>query len=98
MRKKDETCNDATMHDKLDELEQTLGLLDAAFSYLSILHPIDEQKREAREAVEAISMNWRMNGLSISLRHMYGKNIPVIFMMSGVQAIKRNLLSNKVIK
>ncbi len=68
VRKKDETCDDATIHEKLDQLEQTLGLLDAAYSYLSILHPTDEEKRKAREAVEAISQNWRTIGLSISLK------------------------------
>ena len=54
MAKKDEKCNDATVHDETNSLQQTLGLLDAAFAYLSILHPNDEEKQKGREAVNAL--------------------------------------------
>ena len=59
IRKKNENCEDTTINKKLKELEQTLGLLDAAFAYLSILHPTDDEKLKAREAVEGLSKHWR---------------------------------------
>jgi hypothetical protein len=65
---KDEECTDRTIHNKMDEFHQTLGLLDAAFSYLSILQPTEDEKRMAREAVDALSKNWRKMGLGISLK------------------------------
>ena len=68
IRKKNENCEDTTINKKLKELEQTLGLLDAAFAYLSILHPTDDEKLKAREAVEALSKHWRSIGLSVTLK------------------------------
>jgi hypothetical protein len=59
IRKKNKNCEDTTINQKLKEIEQTLGLLDAAFAYLSILHPTDDEKLKAREAVEALSKHWR---------------------------------------
>jgi hypothetical protein len=35
--KKDERCDDTTINIKVNELEQLLGLLDAAFAYLDII-------------------------------------------------------------
>jgi hypothetical protein len=67
LRKKDNECIDASINKKVDQFEQTLGLLDAAFSYLSILQPTEDEKK-AREAVDALSKNWRETGLSISLK------------------------------
>jgi hypothetical protein len=55
-------------HDKTNSLQQTLGLLDAAFAYLSILHPNDEEKQKRRKAVNALIKDWRKKGLSISLK------------------------------
>ncbi len=50
LRKKDDECLDATINKEVDRFEQTLGLLDAAFSYLSILQPTeDEKKRQERQ-------------------------------------------------
>ena len=68
IRKKNENYEDTTINKKLKELEQTLGLLDAAFAYLSILHPTDDEKLKAREAVEALSKHWRSIGLSVTLK------------------------------
>jgi hypothetical protein len=44
--KRDERCNQATINKKVNELEHTLGLLDAAFFYLNIPHPSDEEKKK----------------------------------------------------
>jgi hypothetical protein len=68
MAKIDKKCDDATVHDETNSLQQMLGLLDAAFSYLSILHPNDEEKQKGREAVNALIRDWRKKGLSISLK------------------------------
>ncbi len=43
-------------------------MLDAAFAYLSILHPTDDEKLKAREAVEALSKLWRSIRLSATLK------------------------------
>jgi hypothetical protein len=41
-------------------------LLDAAFAYLNILHPTDEEKEKAQQAVETLMKYWREEaGLSI---------------------------------
>jgi hypothetical protein len=68
LRKKDEKCDKTTVTKKIVEFEQTLGLLDAAFSYLSIPCPTDDEKKKAREASQALSKKWREVGLSISLK------------------------------
>jgi hypothetical protein len=44
--KRDERCDQATIDKKVNELEHTLGLLDAAFIYLNIPHPSDEEKKK----------------------------------------------------
>ncbi len=43
--KKDEQCEDATIKKKMEEIEQALGLLDAAFTYLNIYYPNDIEKK-----------------------------------------------------
>ncbi len=43
--KKDERCEDATINNKMDDIEQVLGLLDAAFAYLNICYPNDLEKK-----------------------------------------------------
>jgi hypothetical protein len=48
LRKKDEKCDETTVTKKIVEFEQTLGLLDAAFSYLSIPGPTDDEKKGKR--------------------------------------------------
>jgi hypothetical protein len=37
LAKKNETCNDTAINKKVQQLEHTLGLLDAAFYYLNIM-------------------------------------------------------------
>jgi hypothetical protein len=43
----------------MDNVENTLGLLDAAFAYLNILHPTDEEKEKAQQAVKTLLKYWR---------------------------------------
>jgi hypothetical protein len=52
--KKNETCDNATISEKIKQLEHTLGLLDAAFYYLNIPHPTDDEKAKASQAAEAL--------------------------------------------
>jgi hypothetical protein len=66
--KKNELCEDTTIDKKMDEVEQLLGLLDAAFAYLNTFYPNDLEKQKAREAVAALSSYWRKLGLSITLK------------------------------
>jgi hypothetical protein len=44
---------------KLANVENTLGLLDAAFAYLNILHPTDKEKEKAKQAVKTLLKYWR---------------------------------------
>jgi chromosome segregation ATPase len=53
LAKKNETCDDATINKKVQQLEHTLGLLDAAFYYLNIPHPTDEEKKKQ-------DMQWKL--------------------------------------
>ena len=57
-----------TIHKKVYEVQQLLGLLDAAFAYLNIYYPNEEEKAKAREAVDALSQYWRKLGLAITLK------------------------------
>jgi hypothetical protein len=45
--KRDRSCEEIIIYNKMDNFENTLGLLDAAFAYLNILHPTDEEKEMA---------------------------------------------------
>jgi hypothetical protein len=72
-RKRDEKCNETLINNRVIMFEQTLGLLEAAFGYLSILYPTDDgrkkkKKKKNREAVQASSEQWREIGLSITLK------------------------------
>jgi hypothetical protein len=66
--KKNELCKDMTIDKKMDEVDQLLGLLDAAFAYLNICYPNELEKQKAREAIAALSSYWRKLGLSITLK------------------------------
>mgnify|MGYP000306260662 CR=1 FL=1 len=66
--KKENCCEESAINSKMETVEDALGLLDAAFAYLSILHPTDDEKLKAREAVEALSKHWRSIGLSVTLK------------------------------
>jgi hypothetical protein len=67
--KREQSCEEMTIQKKMDKIENTLGLLDAAFAYLNILHPTDEEKEKAREAVKTLMKYWREEaGLSVSLK------------------------------
>jgi hypothetical protein len=46
LAKKNETCDDNTINEKVQQLEHTLGLLDAAFYYLNIPHQTDEERKK----------------------------------------------------
>jgi hypothetical protein len=46
--KKNETCDNTTINEKVKQVECTLGLLDVAFYYLNIPHPTDDEKIKAR--------------------------------------------------
>jgi hypothetical protein len=58
-------------------VEITLSLLDAAFAYLNILHPTDEEKEKAQQAVKTLIKYWREEaGLSVSLKeHVMEKHV-----------------------
>jgi hypothetical protein len=85
IRKKDEACEDATINKKVDGIEVILGLLDAAFAYLNILHPTEEDKIKAREAVDALSRHWRKMGLRVTLKaHVVEKHVNEFNMKWGV--------------
>jgi hypothetical protein len=43
-------------------------LLDGAFAYLNIYYPNEVEKKQAKEAVAALSTYWRKIGLSITLK------------------------------
>ncbi len=45
--KREQSCEEMMIHKKMDNIENTLGLLDAAFAYLNILHPTDEEQEKA---------------------------------------------------
>jgi hypothetical protein len=56
------------LHIKVNELEQLLGLLDAAFAYLNIIYPNKDEKQKAREAVASLIAFWRKANLNITLK------------------------------
>ncbi len=64
--KKDNSCSADEINEKMQQLDLTLGLLDAAFYYLNIPHPNNEEKERASEAVKALSSQWRKNKLSVT--------------------------------
>jgi len=66
--KKDNSCSADEINEKMQQLDLTLGLLDAAFYYLNIPHPNNEEKERASEAVKALSSQWRKNKLSVTLK------------------------------
>ncbi len=68
VRQNCENCDEKTIKEIVDQLEQKLGLLDAAFAYLCIMYPTNDKKNKARDAVDALSKQWRDIGLSISLK------------------------------
>jgi len=85
IRKKDEACEDATINKKVDGIEVILGLLDAAFAYLNILHPTEQDKTKAREAIDALSRHWRKMGLRVTLKaHVVEKHVNEFNMKWGV--------------
>jgi len=67
---KRESCYEETeIEGKINTVENALGLLDAAFSYLNLLHPTDDEKQKARLAVNTLMQFWRnKTGLSVSLK------------------------------
>jgi hypothetical protein len=65
---KSNRCDDTTINIKVNELEQLLGLLDAAFAYLYIIYPNTDEKQKAREAVAALIAFWRKADLNITLK------------------------------
>ncbi len=68
LQKRDDKCDNKMIEKKVEKFEQTLGLFDVAFSYLSIIYPTDDEKKKTREVVEALAMNWRDVGLRITLK------------------------------
>jgi hypothetical protein len=75
--KRDRSCEEIIIYNKVDNFENTLGLLDAAFAYLNILHPTDEEKEMAQQAVKMLMKYWREDaGLSVSLKgHVMEKHV-----------------------
>ena len=68
LMKKDARCADEMINEKMQQLELTLGLLDAAFYYLNIPHPTAEEKEKASQAISGLSKHWRNIRLSITLK------------------------------
>jgi hypothetical protein len=69
LTKKDECCEQRNIEEKVEIVENTLGLIDAAFSYLNILHPTADEKQKARQAVTTLMNFWRnKTGLRVSLK------------------------------
>ena len=76
LSKKDESCETDEIQSKIDALEALLGLIDAAFAYLNIDHPTEDEKKKARESVDALSHYWRSVGLSVTLKaHVMEKHV-----------------------
>jgi hypothetical protein len=75
--KRDKSCEEKTINEKIDKVEKTLGLLDAAFAYLNTMHPTEKEKLQAREAVSTLMNFWReQTGLSVSLKgHVMEKHV-----------------------
>ncbi len=74
--KKDESCKDSMINDKLDKLEMISGLLDAAFASLNISYPNEDEKCKASQAVLTLSNYWRMVGLNFTLKaHIMEKHV-----------------------
>ncbi len=57
--KHDPSCEVTVIEEKVQTLEWTLGLLDAAFAYLNINHPTEEEETKAEEAVKALANHWK---------------------------------------
>jgi len=68
LAKKDGRCDEMEVMNKVEEIEQLLGLLDAAFAYLNIIYPNDIEKQLAREATDALIGAWRKAQLSMTLK------------------------------
>jgi hypothetical protein len=51
LSKKDESCENDTVHDKVSEAEVLLAIIDAAFAYLYIDHPTEDEKKKSRESI-----------------------------------------------
>lgn len=76
IRKKNEACEDTTIHKKMEDLESIMGLLDATFAYLNVSHPTQEEKTKAEEAVNTLSRHWRKMGLRMTLKaHVVEKHV-----------------------
>ena len=69
LAKKENACKETEVEEKLEKVENTLGLVDAAFYYLNVLHPTEDEKQEARQAVQTLMIYWRNKvGLTVSLK------------------------------
>jgi len=67
--KKDNSCDEREIEEKLETVENTLGLVDAAFAYLNMLYPTEDEKQQARQAVNTLMSYWRnKTGLTVSLK------------------------------
>jgi hypothetical protein len=67
--KKDNSCDEREIEEKLGTVENTLGLVDAAFAYLNMLYPTEDEKQQARQAVNTLMSYWRnKTGLTVSLK------------------------------
>jgi hypothetical protein len=54
LSKKDESCENDTVQDKVSKLEVLLALIDAAFAYLNTDHPTEDEKKKAKESFVAL--------------------------------------------
>ncbi len=52
----------------VDEIEELLGLLYAAFAHLNLIHPNKNEKQKARQATDTLLAAWRKANLSIMLK------------------------------
>jgi hypothetical protein len=44
-QKKEDSCEEQNIDEKMETVENTLGLVDAAFSYLNLLYPTEDEKK-----------------------------------------------------
>jgi hypothetical protein len=76
VQKKEDSCKERNIDEKMETVENTLGLIDAAFSYLNLLYPTEVEKK-AQQDVKTLMYYWRnKSGLSVSLKgHVMEKHV-----------------------
>jgi len=58
VQKKEDSCEERNIDKKMKTVENTLGLIDAAFCYLNLLYPTEDEKK-AQQSVNTLMHYWR---------------------------------------